>query len=54
MGLHPEKLEAMPAPSPEKVAAEKEFFVLLVEYVKRDRLIRGFCFENGLVEMIFR
>ena len=37
-----------------KTVAEKDFFCLLVEYVKRGHLIRNFCFENGLVEMIFR
>ena len=54
MGLSPATLPPPPPPSPEKVAAEKEFFVLLAEYVRRGHLIRNFCFENGLVEMIFR
>jgi tetratricopeptide (TPR) repeat protein len=55
MGIHPAaSLPPPPPPSPQRIAAEKEFFTLLVEYVKRGHLIRNFCFENGLVEMIFR
>jgi hypothetical protein len=54
MGLSPAPLPPPPPPSPEKQAAERDFFFLLNEYVKRGHLIRNFCFENGLVEMIFR
>jgi len=54
MGLHSSTPPPLPPPSPERIAAEKEFFAFLVEYVKRGHLIRNFCFENGLVEMIFR
>jgi hypothetical protein len=54
MGIHPVEPPAILPPSPERIAAEKEFFVLLVEYIKRGHLIRNFCFENGLVEFIFR
>lgn len=54
MGINPTKVPPPPPPSPERLAAEKEFFFLMTEYVKRGHLIRNFCFENGLVEMIFR
>jgi tetratricopeptide (TPR) repeat protein len=54
MGLHPVAAAPIPPPSLERIAAEKDFFFLMVEYVKRGHLIRNFCFENGLVEMVFR
>ena len=54
MGLNPVTLPPAPPESPEKIAAEKDFFFLMTTYVKRGHLIRNFCFENGLVEMIFR
>jgi hypothetical protein len=54
MGLSPTKLPPPPPDSPEKVAADRDFFYLMNEYVSRGHLIRNFCFENGLVEMIFR
>src|SRR6266850_2237281 len=46
MGFHPVAPTPLPPPSAERIAAEREFFVLLVEYVKRGHLIRNFCFEN--------
>ncbi|MBI3447594.1 MAG: hypothetical protein HY049_01545 [Acidobacteria bacterium] len=54
MGLHSTTPPPLLPPSPERVAAEKDFFYLLMDYVKRGHLVRNFCFENGLVEMIFR
>lgn len=54
MGLHSVAAPPIPQPSPERIAAEKDFFYLLVEYIRRGHLIRNFCFENGYVEMIFR
>ncbi len=55
MGLNPSPAPAPPAPpSQEKIAGEREFLEPLLEYVKRGHLIRNFCFENGLIELIFR
>ncbi len=55
-----EAAKAAPAPwvrpvkSAEWLAAEREFFYLLTEYVKRDKLIRMYCFQNGLADLVFR
>ncbi|HEY3176129.1 MAG TPA: tetratricopeptide repeat protein [Candidatus Polarisedimenticolia bacterium] len=43
-----------PPPSAERQAAEKEFFGLLLEYVRRGHLIREFCLGKGLAALIFR
>ncbi len=53
----PQEGSAPPEPPPtsaENAEAERDFFFLMVEYVKRGPLIRNFSFENGLVELIFR
>ncbi len=43
-----------PPPAPERVAAEKELFALLVELIRRDHLVREFSFTRGLHALIFR
>ncbi len=44
----------LPEKSPEWLAAEREFFYLLSEYVKRGHLIRMYCFQNGIADLVFR
>ncbi len=45
---------ARPVKSAEWLAAEREFFYLMTEYVKRGHLIRMYCFQNGLADLVFR
>jgi len=43
-----------PPPSAERVAAEKEFFGLLVEYVRRGHLLQEYAVSRGFMSLIFR
>jgi tetratricopeptide (TPR) repeat protein len=48
------QLPPRPPKTPEHVAAEREFFFFLAELVKRGQLIRMFCFQNGIADLVFR
>jgi len=39
---------------PEMKAAAKDFYFLMVEYVKRGHMLRDFSFQYGLMDLIFR
>jgi len=43
-----------PPPSAERVAAEKEFFALLIETVRRGQTLREMAIAQGLTSVIFR
>jgi hypothetical protein len=36
------------------MAAERDFFHLLEEYIERGQLIRMYCFQSGLSDLVFR
>lgn len=44
----------IPGKSEEWMAAERDFFHLLEEYIERGQLIRMYCFQSGLSDLVFR
>ncbi len=45
---------ATPPASPERLAAEKEFFPLLIEYLRRGKYVREMAFQRGFASLLFR
>lgn len=43
-----------PPPSPGRIAAEKEFFSLLIETVKRGKMVREMALTRGMTSLIYR
>ncbi|HXI03963.1 MAG TPA: hypothetical protein VNI57_12380 [Candidatus Saccharimonadales bacterium] len=52
--VQPTHISMLPEKSDAWKAAEKDFFCLMTEYVKRGHLIRMYAFQNGMADLIFR
>ena len=52
--IQPTHISKLPEKSDAWKAAEKDFFCLMTDYVKRGHLIRMYAFQNGLADLIFR